>query len=150
MNKTVKTTKTGQIMAFLTIEDLVGTVEVVVFPNAYNTSRMVLDRAEKVFITGRVQANADENGKLICESVVDFEDIPRNLWIRFESMEDYVNKKEELFNILNDSDGKDKVIIYCTKENQRIKLPDSMTVKITPELTGVLNERYGQKNIAMT
>ena len=111
---------------------------------------MVLDRAEKVFITGRVQANADENGKLICESVVDFEDIPRNLWIRFESMEDYVNKKEELFNILNDSDGKDKVIIYCTKENQRIKLPDSMTVKITPELTGVLNERYGQKNIAMT
>lgn len=150
MNKTVKTTKTGQLMAFLTIEDLVGTVEVVVFPNAYNTSRMVLDRAEKVFITGRVQANADENGKLICESVVDFEDIPRNLWIRFESMEDYVNKKEELFNILNDSDGKDKVIIYCTKENQRIKLPDSMTVKITPELTGVLNERYGQKNIAMT
>lgn len=69
MDKTVKTTKNGQLMAFLTIEDLVGTVEVLVFPQSFNTYRSVIDTSDKVFVTGRVSANADENGKLICEKL---------------------------------------------------------------------------------
>ena len=76
MDKTVKTTKNGQLMAFLTIEDLVGTVEVLVFPQSFNTYRSVIDTSDKVFITGRVSANADENGKLICEKIVSFEEYP--------------------------------------------------------------------------
>ena len=70
--KTIKTTKKGQLMAFLTVEDVVGTVEVVVFPNSFTANRVVIDHAEKVFVTGKVQANVDENAKLICDKVVDF------------------------------------------------------------------------------
>ena len=91
--KTIKTTKKGQLMAFLTVEDVVGTVEVVVFPNSFTANRVVIDHAEKVFVTGKVQANVDENAKLICDKVVDFASIPRKLWIRFASLSDYEDKK---------------------------------------------------------
>ena len=94
--KTIKTTKKGQLMAFLTVEDVVGTVEVVVFPNSFTANRVVIDHAEKVFVTGKVQANVDENAKLICDKVVDFASIPRKLWIRFASLSDYEDKKDEL------------------------------------------------------
>lgn len=90
--KTIKTTKKGQLMAFLTVEDVVGTVEVVVFPNSFTANRVVIDHAEKVFVTGKVQANVDENAKLICDKVVDFASIPRKLWIRFASLSDYEDK----------------------------------------------------------
>ena len=108
--KTIKTTKKGQLMAFLTVEDVVGTVEVVVFPNSFTANRVVIDHAEKVFVTGKVQANVDENAKLICDKVVDFASIPRKLWIRFASLSDYEDKKDELYGILYNSDGKDTVV----------------------------------------
>lgn len=148
--KTIKTTKKGQLMAFLTVEDVVGTVEVVVFPNSFTANRVVIDHAEKVFVTGKVQANVDENAKLICDKVVDFASIPRKLWIRFASLSDYEDKKDELYGILYNSDGKDTVVIYCTKENKRLTLPASRTIRVDSELIQKLQAMYGQKNVTTT
>ena len=148
--KTIKTTKKGQLMAFLTVEDVVGTVEVVVFPNSFTANRVVIDHAEKVFVTGKVQANVDENAKLICDKVVDFASIPRKLWIRFASLSDYEDKKDELYGILYNSDGKDTVVIYCTKENKRLTLPASRTIRVDSELIQKLQSMYGEKNVTTT
>ena len=148
--KTIKTTKKGQLMAFLTVEDVVGTVEVVVFPNSFTANRVVIDHAEKVFVTGKVQANVDENAKLICDKVVDFASIPRKLLIRFASLSDYEDKKDELYGILYNSDGKDTVVIYCTKENKRLTLPASRTIRVDSELIQKLQAMYGEKNVTTT
>lgn len=148
--KTIKTTKKGQLMAFLTVEDVVGTVEVVVFPNSFTANRVVIDHAEKVFVTGKVQVNVDENAKLICDKVVDFASIPRKLWIRFASLSDYEDKKDELYGILYNSDGKDTVVIYCTKENKRLTLPASRTIRVDSELIQKLQSMYGEKNVTTT
>ena len=148
--KTIKTTKKGQLMAFLTVEDVVGTVEVVVFPNSFTANRVVIDHAEKVFVTGKVQANVDENAKLICDKVVDFASIPRKLWIRFASLSDYEDNKDELYGILYNSDGKDTVVIYCTKENKRLTLPASRTIRVDSELIQKLQSMYGEKNVTTT
>lgn len=148
--KTIKTTKKGQLMAFLTLEDIVGTVEVVVFPNSFTANRLVIDTADKVFITGKVQANVDENAKLICDKVVDFASVPRKLWIRFAGVSEYEERKAELENILYESDGKDTVVIYCTKENRRIPLPASRTIKVNSELIQRLQHLYGEKNVTTT
>lgn len=148
--KTIKTTKKGQLMAFLTVEDVVGTVEVVVFPNSFTANRVVIDHAEKVFVTGKVQANVDENAKIICDKVVDFASIPRKLWIRFDSLSDYEDKKDELYGILYNSDGKDTVVIYCTKENKRLTLPASRTIRVDSELIQKLQAMYGEKNVTTT
>lgn len=150
MAKSVKPTKTGQLMAYLTIEDLVGTVEVIVFPRTFSTYRNIIERTDKLFITGRVNANADENAKLICESVVPFEDVPQKLWIRFASEEEYLKKAADLAEELKYSDGKDSIIIYCTKENKRIALPQSRNIRITPDILASLRAQYGIKNVETT
>ena len=150
MAKSVKPTKTGQLMAYLTIEDLVGTVEVIVFPRTFSTYRNIIEGTDKLFITGRVNANADENAKLICESVVPFEDVPRKLWIRFASEEEYLKKAADLAEELKYSDGKDSIIIYCTKENKRIVLPQSRNISITPDILASLRAQYGIKNVETT
>lgn len=150
MAKSVKPTKTGQLMAYLTIEDLVGTVEVIVFPRTFSTYRNIIEGTDKLFITGRVNANADENAKLICESVVPFEDVPRKLWIRFASEEEYLKKAADLAEELKYSDGKDSIIIYCTKENKRIVLPQSRNIRITPDILASLRAQYGIKNVETT
>ena len=95
-------------------------------------------------------ANADENAKLICESVVPFEDVPRKLWIRFASEEEYLKKAADLAEELKYSDGKDSIIIYCTKENKRIALPQSRNIRITPDILASLRAQYGIKNVETT
>ena len=150
MDKTIKTTKNGQLMAFLTIEDLVGTVEVLVFPQSFNTYRSVIDTSDKVFVTGRVSANADENGKLICEKIVSFDSVPQKLWIRFANMAEYQEKQEELTKILAPLDGHDSVIIYCAEEKLKKQLPPSMNVKVEAGLVAQLREVFGTKNVETT
>ena len=149
-NIKVNTTKTGQQMAYLTIEDFVGSVEVILFPKAYEKNRRVLDMTNKVFITGRVQANVGAEAKLIADSLVSFDSVPRRLWLRFDSLAQYEVCRDDLFDILNESDGKDTVTIYCVAEKQRIALPPSQCVKVSSELLYILKNKYGEKNVATT
>ena len=149
-NIKVNTTKTGQQMAYLTIEDFVGSVEVILFPKAYEKNRRVLDMTNKVFITGRVQANVGAEAKLIADGLVSFDSVPRRLWLRFDSLAQYEACRDDLFDILNESDGKDTVTIYCVAEKQRIALPPSQCVKVSSELLYILKNKYGEKNVATT
>ena len=91
--KNVKYTKTNKVMAFLTVEDLVGTVEVMVFPRDYEKWQNMINEDARVFIQGRVSAEDDKASKLILEKVRPFSDIPRELWIQFESKDDYSQKE---------------------------------------------------------
>ena len=150
VSRNIKTTKNGQLMAFLTIEDLVGTVEVVVFPRDFINNRAVIENSNKVFITGKVQANVDENGKLICEKVISFDSVPRKLWIRFESLAAYENVKLDLENKLKNKPGKDSVIIYCTAEKRRLGLDSDIKISVDSELIKDLRKQYGPKNVETT
>ena len=150
MNKKVMTTKRGELMAFLTIEDMFGTIEVVVFPKSYNDNRRAIEQTDKVFITGRVQANVDENGKLICDKIIPFSEVPRTLWIRMTDEQTYYNEEKELTDMLKDLDGKDSVIIYCEKEKSRIKWPASRNISISSQLIDGLRKKYGNKNVETT
>ncbi len=73
--KTVKSTKSNKLMAFLTIEDLYGSVEVLVFPNRYDEYREYMEEDRKVFVRGRVSVEEESDSKLICDTIAPFEDI---------------------------------------------------------------------------
>jgi DNA polymerase-3 subunit alpha len=150
INKTIKSTKNGQLMAFLTIEDLVGDVEVIVFPRNFISNRAVIESANKVFITGKVQANVDEKAKLICDKVISFDSIARKLWVRFESLDMYNANKEALVNTIGNRPGKDSVIIYCTKEKQRLSLDGNPLISIDSGLIADLRKQFGVKNVETT
>ena len=73
-DKTVKYTKNDKVMAFLNLEDLVGNVEVVVFPRDYEKYSSILQEEAKIFILGHASVEEDRDGKLICEQIVSFDE----------------------------------------------------------------------------
>ena len=72
--KTIKYTKQNKAMAFITVEDLFGTVEVIIFPRDYEKYSRYLNEDEKVFVAGHANVEEDKNGKLICEKIYSFDD----------------------------------------------------------------------------
>jgi len=74
MAKNIKYTKNDKVMAFLTLEDLVGTVEVVVFPQSYEEYGQILQEEAKIFVKGRVSLREERDGNLICDKIMTFED----------------------------------------------------------------------------
>ncbi len=145
--KTIKYTKTNQAMAFLTIEDLLGTVEVVVFPRDYGKYQFLLEVDSKVFIRGRAIVEEEKNGKLICERVYGFDEAKRELWIQFPDKEQFIAQEDKLYKMLAESDGKDSVVIYLSAERARKRLPDSRNIEIEEGLMNNLTKIYGENNV---
>ncbi len=145
--KTIKYTKTNKTMAFLTLEDLLGTVEVIIFPRDYEKYHHLLNEDEKVFIRGRANVEEDKNGKIICEQMYSFDDTRRELWLQFETKEAYDAAEPELYGILHDSDGKDAVVIYISSIKVMKKLPESQSVCADRLLVERLMEFLGKNNV---
>ena len=145
--KTIKHTKTGKPMAFLTIEDLLGTVEVVVFPKDYEKNRNYLNEDSKVFVKGRVSEEDDNASKLICEGIIPFEETSRDLWIQFEDKQKFVEEESKLYEILKESQGRDNVVIYLTKEKAVKRLPASYNVHADSRFLSRLIKYFGETRV---
>ena len=145
--KTMKATKTNKMMAFITIEDLVGTVEVIVFPRDYEKIGKMLNVDDKVFVSGRISAEEDRASKMILESIRPFSEPKKELWIQFADVEEFKRREPELLSTIMDSEGSDSVIIYVKKEKMKKVLPASRNIKITDELLGRLYQIFGEKNV---
>ena len=145
--RTIKITKTGKNMAFVTLEDLVGSVEVLVFPKDFEANRDLLTEDAKLFIRGRVSLGDEPAGKLICQQVIPFSKIPKDLWLQFADLEAYQAAEKQLMDTLMLSDGGDRVIIYLRKEKAKKILPPGWNVDASRELLGKLTQFYGEKNV---
>ena len=148
-SKTVKTTRTNSLMAFIMLEDMFGTIEVIIFPRDFEKYKHMLELDDKVFIRGRATIEEDKDAKLICQEIIPFEAIPKELWVRFEDFEQFQNAKQELYNMLEGYDGKDSVIIYCKSEKIIKRLPKSRDVKAGKELLLKLRQIYSEDNIVI-
>ena len=146
-DRIIKITKTGKNMAFVTLEDLVGSVEVLVFPKDFDANRELLEPDAKLFIRGRVSLGDEPVGKLICEQVIPFSKIPKELWLQFPDKDSYMAGEKELMDVLRLSDGSDRVVIYLRKEKAKKILPPGWNVEADRELLGKLTELYGEKNV---
>jgi len=145
--KTIKYTKTNKTMAFLTLEDLVGTVEVVVFPRDYEKNSQMLTQDSKVFVRGRVSCEDDRPSKLICEKIWTFEEIPQELWVQFSDKKDYEMREQDLFGVLRHCEGKDRVVIFVRSERAVRRLGENWTVNANDELLEELYGIFGKENI---
>ena len=148
--KTIKYTKNNKTMAFLTIEDLVGTVEVVVFPKDYEKNQNYLVEENKVFVKGRVSEEDDAASKLICESIIPFEQTKKELWLQFENKEKFLKDERMLYEMMAGSDGEDQVIIYCKAERAIKRLPANRNVHIEPGLLSRLTNYLGESCVKVT
>jgi DNA polymerase-3 subunit alpha len=145
--KTVKTTKTNSTMAFITLEDLVGTVEVIVFPRDYEAYRSLLEMERKVFIKGRVNAEEKKDAKLICQKVIPFDNLPSEVWIKFSNKENFVKNEQKINELLGKNEGNDSICIYLEQEKAIKRLPKSKSCLANREFLGKLYEAFGEENV---
>ena len=146
-DKVIKYTKSNKAMAFITLEDLVGTVEIIIFPKDYERYAKYLENDAKVFVEGRVTAEEDRNGKLICEKIISFDEVKRELWLKFPSKSDFEEKEGALYGKMMDADGSEHVVIYLAAEKQMKRLPENRNVAITKELLEELENFLGKDNV---
>ncbi len=144
---TVKFTKNNQQMAFVTLEDLTGTVEVIVFPRDYEAYRMFLAQDEKIFVSGRASVDEEKEGKLVCQRIIPFSDTARELWLQFPDKEQYESREKELLELLRDSDGKDEVVIYVANPKAIKRMGKNLTVCADENLVNNLTNFMGEKNV---
>ena len=147
--KVVKTTRSNQLMAFITLEDLMGSVEVIVFPKNYEADRDILTEDSKIFIKGRVSLGDEPVGKLVCEQVIPFAKVPRELWLQFEDKEMYQAMEGTILGVLKESEGPDRVVIYLKKERAKKILPANWKVEAAGELLDTLVCKLGEKNVKL-
>ncbi len=142
--RTIKYTKTNKTMCFLTLEDLVGTVEVVVFPRDYEKYRSYLEEENKIFVRGRVSEEDDAPSKLICEAVIPFEQTKKELWLQFADKAAFLKEEQFLYDMMESSDGEDQVVIFCRAERAVKRLPENRNVCAEPGLLSRLTNYLGE------
>ena len=147
--KTVKSTKNNKMMAFVTLEDLVGTVEVVIFPNDYEKHQRNLNVDQKVYIKGRVSASEDQQAKLVCERIIPFDEIPKEIWIKFDSKDAYLKRENELYKMIEQESGSDRIVIFCAKEKAVKRLENRFSIRGDERMMQILRSAFGEENVKL-
>ncbi len=146
-DKKIKYTKNDQVMAFVTLEDMVGTTEVIVFPKAYEGNAPRLNQDGKVFIEGRVSVEDERDAKLIADKVLTFDEVPKTVWIRFADKDSYDAASADLNELIKASDGNDEVAIFLSSTKQIKKLGRAFAIKADKVMMESLEKRFGKENV---
>ena len=134
-------------MAFVTLEDMVGTTEVIVFPKAYEGNAPRLNQDGKVFIEGRVSVEDERDAKLIADKVLTFDEVPKTVWIRFADKDSYDAASADLNELIKASDGNDEVAIFLSATKQIKKLGRAFAIKADKVMMESLEKRFGKENV---
>lgn len=148
----IKTTKRGDTMAFITIEDLYGTLEVIVFPREYGNYKSIIREDAKVFITGNASVSERE-AKLILSTMESLDDArygmldeDREFWVCFKNLREYEEREGEFIEKLSQAKGKAVVKVQLSEERKIKQMGDRLRVKcdVAKELIAAM---LGEKNV---
>lgn len=145
--RTIKTTKNNKMMAFMTVEDMLGSVEVIVFSRDYERYRSIIMSDAKVFVLGRASIGDENQGKLICEEIIPFSDLPKELWLQFANKEAYFAAEKDLFSLIGNNPGEDTVIIYLKAEKQKKILPAGQRIEVCGSVLKTLKSKYSDEDV---
>ncbi|MFA6308711.1 MAG: DNA polymerase III subunit alpha [Clostridia bacterium] len=150
LEKKTKTTKNNNLMAFLTLEDLFGSIEIIVFPTVYERYSSIATEENIVLITGRVSLKEDEAPKIICDEIkpITKQSIKR-LYIKIVDDKDEGEKfdLESLLSMLRYFNGKTPVCLYYEANNEKKYLEADCWVNLNEVLISELNNRFGRDNV---
>ena len=143
----VKLTRNNQRMAFITLEDLVGNIEVIVFPRDFEKFKNIIEEGRKYIISGKASLEENADAKLIAGKIIPFEEVPREVWLQFENktkLEEIESKLNEIF--LNNK-GNAKVMLYCREEKQVKQVNTVKGISYAEQVMALLKEKLGEENV---
>lgn len=147
-NVVTKFTKNNKVMAFITVEDIFGSVEVIIFPDSYNKFSYMLKEEEIVIIRGRASIAEDQPSKVICEELKTMEQIEeftKTLWVKIPK--DSGVELNDITGITSRHKGNSKVIVYMEATKQKFSANAENYVNISDELMGELKKLVGEGNV---
>ena len=155
-----KSTKSGATMAYMVIEDMVSSIEVVVFPNTYAKYASVLRSGNTVVIDGKISVREDRANQVIAETVVAEENFDtlstqneqpkgHSKYAGLHLLIDSENSQDDKWvkNLLSIFEGETSVYIKYQDTQKRVKLPDSMGVMLNFAMMDELKKRLGEQNV---
>jgi len=143
---TVKLTKTNQNMAFVTLEDQYGTLEVIVFPRDYQQTRQYLETDRKVYVKGRASVS-EESGKLIAEFIIPMDQVPKDIWIQTPDIASFTDRQEDLFDIIRKAPGQEQIVIFSKAERAVKRLPSYEKVELNDQTLQAMKKLFGAENV---
>jgi DNA polymerase-3 subunit alpha len=148
-DRRTKYTKNDKMMAFVTLEDLTGAIEVIVFPKTYEKAAMKLNEDSHVIIEGHVSVEDEKDAKLIADKVMTFEETPRTVWIQFANRAAFDESEKDMLGIIEGHGGKDSIIAYLKDTKQMKKYP-AIKFNAGDEVMNLLQEKFGKENVQIT
>ncbi len=143
----LKITKQNRQMAFVTIEDIYGSIDVVVFPDTFDRSRELLAPDSRVFIKGRASIGRDEKASLLAAQIFSIDDTAREVWIAFDDIAAYKAEQDKLNDLCFENPGDAGVIIYLKKERMRKSLGALSRVNAAAERLEAFKQAFGEENV---
>lgn len=152
--KSIKSTRNNQTMAFITLEDLHGSVEVIVFPKIYEKYAEYLKEDEIIYVKGRAAVREDENAKLICEVIIPFENKKElkneqstKLFLKIPHSKGSMEVVRDIKPVLQIYKGNVPVIIFIEEMNKTIKASRDLWISPEEDLIKKLKEILGNNNV---
>ena len=143
----LKITKTGRQMAFLTIEDIYGQIDVVVFPEVFDRSRELLHTDAKIFVRGKANIGRDETASLLASAIYDIEDVRREVWVAFADIEEFRKQSQRLTELCFETPGAAEVIVYLKKERMKKSLGPDYKIDAAADKLKVFADAFGENNV---
>ena len=154
-NVRVQTTKRGDNMAFVTIEDMYGTLEIVVFPREYSNYRSILDKNSKILIRGNASLS-DRGNNLIASEICTLDEIrqdleaeSKELWVCFDNEEEFNAKQQTFLNILGAYKGHTVAMVMLRNPRSFKRMADKYKVFAGEELIAALGDFIGSENVVV-
>lgn len=145
VEKKNKVTKNNNMMAFISLEDIYGSVECIAFPTTYDKYNKYLIEDEVVVVEGRLSISEVEDTKIICEKIMPLNNYKMNkLYIRL-SKDSKANLFDQIKQILRRYPGDVPVYVYMEKTKKAVVADRSLWVslenrKIEAELQTILGK----------
>ena len=144
-------TRKGENMAILSVEDLYGSMEVIVFPQAYEKYRSLLEVNNAVIIKGRAQVSDDES-KLIASDIYSMESFvqkgnaeSKELWVLFKNQAEYTKNKGDFETVLGEHRGFTPVYVQLGEEKKGFRCPANVDLDTGIEEALILE--YGRDRV---
>ena len=143
----IKLTRNNQRMAFITLEDLVGSVEVIVFPRDFEKYKDLIEEGRKYIISGKASLEENDAAKLIAGKIIPFEEVPREVWLQFENKAELERVEDELNKIFEGNKGNASVMLYCREERQVKRVNTVRGISYAEAVIDELKSKLGCDNV---
>ena len=145
---TQKVTRNNQIMAFIKIEDLSATIEVIVFPKTLDRVRNLIAADAFVIIKGRVSMKEDEAVKIICETMEPLEKVDSSkVYVRVDNLDMARATKPKLMEICNEYAGNTPLYVFTANDRKNYRMPRNMWVNLSSDIFVELEKVFGEGNV---